>query len=118
MQAVQLLILCTPDDCKKISPGAIHGRVGKSKKSIGSNGGIHSTSPRFQNIESYLGGQGVVGRRHPVFGNHFRTGGKQMAGEPVLGFGFWQKYQQPRERKSTRLNSSHVAISYAVFCLK
>src|SRR5690625_6923225 len=25
---------------------------------------------------------------------------------------------QPSDRKSTRLNSSHVAISYAVFCLK
>src|SRR5690625_1004745 len=25
---------------------------------------------------------------------------------------------QKRDRKSTRLNSSHVAISYAVFCLK
>src|SRR5207253_9439265 len=25
---------------------------------------------------------------------------------------------EPRDRKSTRLNSSHVAISYAVFCLK
>src|SRR5690625_7004398 len=25
---------------------------------------------------------------------------------------------QIRDRKSTRLNSSHVAISYAVFCLK
>src|SRR5690625_6842139 len=25
---------------------------------------------------------------------------------------------QPVDRKSTRLNSSHVAISYAVFCLK
>src|SRR5207253_9389846 len=25
---------------------------------------------------------------------------------------------QVRDRKSTRLNSSHVAISYAVFCLK
>src|SRR5690625_3181472 len=25
---------------------------------------------------------------------------------------------QQRDRKSTRLNSSHVAISYAVFCLK
>src|SRR5207253_6169288 len=25
---------------------------------------------------------------------------------------------QPEDRKSTRLNSSHVAISYAVFCLK
>src|SRR5207253_3465057 len=26
--------------------------------------------------------------------------------------------QFPVDRKSTRLNSSHVAISYAVFCLK
>src|SRR5207253_8848082 len=26
--------------------------------------------------------------------------------------------QPQRDRKSTRLNSSHVAISYAVFCLK
>src|SRR5439155_21065541 len=26
--------------------------------------------------------------------------------------------QHLRDRKSTRLNSSHVAISYAVFCLK
>src|SRR5215208_4238357 len=26
--------------------------------------------------------------------------------------------RQPEDRKSTRLNSSHVAISYAVFCLK
>src|SRR5439155_2642587 len=26
--------------------------------------------------------------------------------------------QQVSDRKSTRLNSSHVAISYAVFCLK
>src|SRR5262245_63055861 len=25
---------------------------------------------------------------------------------------------QPRDRKSTRLNSSHLGISYAVFCLK
>src|SRR5439155_7997019 len=25
---------------------------------------------------------------------------------------------EPKDRKSTRLNSSHVAISYAVFCLK
>src|SRR5256885_7242672 len=25
---------------------------------------------------------------------------------------------RPRDRKSTRLNSSHLVISYAVFCLK
>src|SRR5437660_11718150 len=37
----------------------------------------------------------------------------------------WQLVDDPvhrrgrdRDRKSTRLNSSHVAISYAVFCLK
>src|SRR5437870_13774590 len=28
------------------------------------------------------------------------------------------KTAERRDRKSTRLNSSHVAISYAVFCLK
>src|SRR5690625_262222 len=31
----------------------------------------------------------------------------------------WEDYGRPgKDRKSTRLNSSHVAISYAVFCLK
>src|SRR5690625_6686488 len=28
------------------------------------------------------------------------------------------RYEKKQDRKSTRLNSSHVAISYAVFCLK
>src|SRR5436190_23066805 len=35
--------------------------------------------------------------------------------------GFWreqQPAQRPEDRKSTRLNSSHTVISYAVFCLK
>src|SRR5438067_12300446 len=30
----------------------------------------------------------------------------------------WTCLREPRDRKSTRLNSSHVSISYAVFCLK
>src|SRR5450755_1986855 len=29
-----------------------------------------------------------------------------------------QQHAQPQDRKSTRLNSSHPSISYAVFCLK
>src|SRR6266511_5408769 len=33
------------------------------------------------------------------------------SGEPGVG-------RAPADRKSTRLNSSHVKISYAVFCLK
>src|SRR3712207_9216202 len=30
----------------------------------------------------------------------------------------WAVWQDPADRKSTRLNSSHANISYAVFCLK
>src|SRR2546426_4373798 len=30
----------------------------------------------------------------------------------------WQSGSRGRDRKSTRLNSSHLVISYAVFCLK
>src|SRR2546430_5199395 len=40
----------------------------------------------------------------------------------LLDFGFdvggWLKPKSKRDRKSTRLNSSHSQISYAVFCLK
>src|SRR5256885_12961590 len=36
-----------------------------------------------------------------------------QVGAPFLGQGGLQ-----RDRKSTRLNSSHLVISYAVFCLK
>src|SRR3712207_7790105 len=43
----------------------------------------------------------------------------------VGGAGAWatnalelDRHRRPRDRKSTRLNSSHANISYAVFCLK
>src|SRR5439155_19446959 len=32
--------------------------------------------------------------------------------------GFLERAHEESDRKSTRLNSSHVAISYAVFCLQ
>src|SRR2546426_2112555 len=32
--------------------------------------------------------------------------------------GSWSAEESHRDRKSTRLNSSHLVISYAVFCLK
>src|SRR5436853_3657569 len=35
----------------------------------------------------------------------------------VGGFGGY-KFSNVKDRKSTRLNSSHLGISYAVFCLK
>src|SRR5690625_6937360 len=58
---------------------------------------------------------------------HFRTTGSalslQMARLTLTRMrqgGIWDHvgYGFHRDRKSTRLNSSHVAISYAVFCLK
>src|SRR5690554_6699620 len=36
----------------------------------------------------------------------------------VKKYQFWRHDNKPIDRKSTRLNSSHVRISYAVFCLK
>src|SRR5690606_40036550 len=36
----------------------------------------------------------------------------------ILPFRLISLYPTPLDRKSTRLNSSHVKISYAVFCLK
>src|SRR5256885_3627975 len=40
--------------------------------------------------------------------------GLAQARQPV----FEQIIRRPLDRKSTRLNSSHLVISYAVFCLK
>src|SRR5256885_3844296 len=44
---------------------------------------------------------------------HGLVGGVQRPGEPVVEVAFADP-----DRKSTRLNSSHLVISYAVFCLK
>src|SRR5437763_14862396 len=41
--------------------------------------------------------------------------GVEFIGEPIKAFA--QRLRK-RDRKSTRLNSSHRCISYAVFCLK
>src|SRR3712207_7209454 len=46
---------------------------------------------------------------------HLKLSGNSMAGKR----GFSLQHLVPRgDRKSTRLNSSHANISYAVFCLK
>src|SRR5690625_6891366 len=48
------------------------------------------------------------------FKNHLycELDGYTDSDEPMVEYASW------KDRKSTRLNSSHVAISYAVFCLK
>src|SRR5207302_11040700 len=45
------------------------------------------------------------------------TDGRRLGAERLEGVGDQRRHRGP-DRKSTRLNSSHVKISYAVFCLK
>src|SRR3712207_7485946 len=54
----------------------------------------------------------VGGVRRPAAVHHVALQVVRPQGDPV-GEG-----QERRDRKSTRLNSSHANISYAVFCLK
>src|SRR5690625_1986055 len=54
------------------------------------------------------------------YGNTF-GGGKREVADPESGMFLVRECMrviEEADRKSTRLNSSHVAISYAVFCLK
>src|SRR5438874_10774196 len=47
--------------------------------------------------------------------------GQRLCAQRLIEFAPWElleKLDHERDRKSTRLNSSHVEISYAVFCLK
>src|SRR2546426_5289582 len=59
-----------------------------------------------RNPEAHDGGGGNFSRAHT-----FLLRGSRDARAPPHG-------RRDRDRKSTRLNSSHLVISYAVFCLK
>src|SRR5262245_65354321 len=49
----------------------------------------------------------------------FRSGSRRPAGDVrATPEDHRHRRTPPRDRKSTRLNSSHLGISYAVFCLK
>src|SRR5688572_31495208 len=74
------------------------------------------------------------GHHHPFLQHHFEDLGQQheastlgmwfFVAQEILFFGgIFMAYEiyrgmYPEDRKSTRLNSSHSQISYAVFCLK
>src|SRR5687768_18371724 len=58
----------------------------------------------------WLGGTPLM----PLGGGLFRIGEEEHEPDRVL----FQEVFNGRDRKSTRLNSSHGYISYAVFCLK
>src|SRR5690625_63639 len=59
----------------------------------------------------------VVHARGTGAHGYFETYGT-VGKEPISKYTRAKLFQEKGDRKSTRLNSSHVAISYAVFCLK
>src|SRR5205807_9765251 len=69
-------------------------------------------------------GPGCFASAHPgrfAYGRDPRTGrpsGHPPAGAGVCSFPEGLCQREKADRKSTRLNSSHLVISYAVFCLK
>src|SRR5438067_5467855 len=66
---------------------------------------LHDALPIFGIANVFRGHSPVAGRLVA----QSRT--REPGGDPIERDG-------PGDRKSTRLNSSHVSISYAVFCLK
>src|SRR5256885_3841709 len=78
---------------------------------VGSN-----TRVQGEVLTSYVGNDDVVAGRMQAEALMKAIGGK---GNIVVIEGpIGQSAQIERDRKSTRLNSSHLVISYAVFCLK
>src|SRR5699024_12212763 len=87
---------------------------------VGCSTGLHSASSHHRLADPSLGlalpSQVLVGPKPGRAGRcpnqrprwRVAAGGLQQAGVLTVA----------RDRKSTRLNSSHVSISYAVFCLK
>src|SRR3712207_8135218 len=62
-------------------------------------------------------GDGVEGLRVPAEAAQVRQRAGDVGRVDVLGRRV-ERVDAPADRKSTRLNSSHANISYAVFCLK
>src|SRR5690606_40490452 len=75
------------------------------------SGGCRGTGQEARRRTGRRGGTrgGSVQRARGSWWPHSLSHGPRVSGKPP---------GDPEDRKSTRLNSSHVKISYAVFCLK
>src|SRR5690625_5461577 len=65
-----------------------------------------------------LSESGLSGRWEQLWSRQLSETEFQLCCIPFFTYGLALGDRVTTDRKSTRLNSSHVAISYAVFCLK
>src|SRR3712207_8376434 len=78
----------------------------------------------FRSEDAAEDGEGFVGALHVDEGDGVPVGHLKVVGDELLRRGVFAQGRlvvlalDGEDRKSTRLNSSHANISYAVFCLK
>src|SRR5438874_2768961 len=75
----------------------------------------YTTLFRSQDADDHSLQQRVLVRETAIDGPRGQPG---VLGDARNGGALNSAHRPARDRKSTRLNSSHVEISYAVFCLK
>src|SRR5690625_3255059 len=79
----------------------------------------HDNADALQEIVFNHKGEGIIAKRKS---STYREGKSHQDWFKIKNwrtiYGFLTHFNTKKDRKSTRLNSSHVAISYAVFCLK
>src|SRR2546430_10142974 len=82
---------------------------------------IYTLSPtrRSSDLHAHAHPRGVSGAAHPAQGGSGHAGVRDHQAVVLRPAG-WRRCggRGAQDRKSTRLNSSHSQISYAVFCLK
>src|SRR5690606_39585618 len=97
--------------------GALRGDHAGADGRLGCAGGAEDLAlPRPQDAFQHLAALARLRVRDPYsWYGEARLGveGRVRVAHPQRGVG-----EEAQDRKSTRLNSSHVKISYAVFCLK
>src|SRR5699024_11446384 len=71
---------------------------------------------KLANKEKIMGMGHRVYRKGDPRAKHLKRMSKELT--KITGQPKWYNISVKIDRKSTRLNSSHVSISYAVFCLK
>src|SRR5207253_9984440 len=94
-------------------PLSLHERSSDLVHGIGGSSCVQMTS-RF--VSSLLLAEQSTSRSLPISGRSLGFGLATVASPTRLRAD--RSHSSAPDRKSTRLNSSHVAISYAVFCLK
>src|ERR1039457_1297556 len=95
--------------------GGLHRFMSWDRAILTDSGGFQVLSlSKLRRIEE----QGVTFRSHLDGSEHFFSPESAVQIQNALGSDIQMQLDECTDRKSTRLNSSHLVISYAVFCLK